>query len=66
MESNEDSLPPLLKIFSLSVNFDSVLDALEIKYHSNPLSEDMSGIRVGFVSFFIGLLSRLTDPNSES
>ena len=66
MESNEDSLPPLLEIFSLSANFDSVLDALEIEYHSHPLSEDRSQTRNGFVSFFIGLLSRLTDPNSES
>jgi hypothetical protein len=33
-----------------------VLDALEIKYRSNPLSDDMSGTRVGFVSFIYWLV----------
>jgi hypothetical protein len=49
-EQCEDSLPRFLKIFSLSANFDYVLNALEIKYRSNPLSEDMSGTRVKYVS----------------
>lgn len=41
-----------LGIFSLSKNFDCVVDVLETTYYSNPLS-DMPGTRVGFVSLII-------------
>jgi hypothetical protein len=55
-----------LGIFSLSRNFNYVVDILETVYYSQPLS-DMPGTRVGFVDlFFLVNLSLLTWSTSES
>jgi hypothetical protein len=54
-----DTLSIFLGIFSVSSNFDCVLEALERLYYSNPLS-DTSGTRIGLVLFLFFLWLSIT------
>ena len=60
----DKDIATFLGIFSLSKNFDCVLDILEAIYYSDPLF-DRTGTRVGFVPFIHHWLS-VTEPDSES